>query len=492
MRSFAITAMALIAGCNIIAGYPDYSFTGSSSQGGAGATGAAGGMGGEGAMGAGAGGSGGGGMPCAAANECTSPLICKDGMCEDAGIWSRQISGDADQTGVAVAVGPTGTVALGGNDDGLPLFSMLRPDGSVLVQPAFTSPDALAKTLTGVAYLAQDDRAVLAGEYTGMLTLGGGQLTADGIDVFMSQRDADGLHQGSATFGGPNEQHLFPSKLASVRGGNAFYTHGRFVTAIDFGGTATATGIGTFVARHEGVGNAEWLVPIIGTGLVQAASAVGADSAGGVVVAGINAGDTTIDTTMITEPGYVAKLSATGNVAWAWASDGFIVLDIAAASDNAYFLIGSTDGPSSLNGTALDAPDGRGAMFVAMLDTNGNVEWADVIESSVAPMPRGAAVDADDNLFLVGSFNGTIDLGGGELSSDGDANDVFIASYDAQGNHRYSQRFGDASEDLAEDVAWTGDGFVIVGSFLGGIDFGADEPLTSITGQDMFAAKLDP
>lgn len=102
----------------------------------------------------------------------------------------------------------------------------------------------------------------------------------------------------------------------------------------------------------------------------------------------------------------------------------------------------------------------------------------------------GVAVDASDNAYLVGTVLGSIDFGGGPQKSAGDG-DAFLAKLDANGNHLFSKRFGNAGIDHATAVAASPDGdVVVVGFFSGTVDFGG-LPLTSAGGLDMFVAKLD-
>jgi len=103
-----------------------------------------------------------------------------------------------------------------------------------------------------------------------------------------------------------------------------------------------------------------------------------------------------------------------------------------------------------------------------------------------------SAVAADDkgNVFLAGYFTGTIDLGGGPLTSAG-AEDIFVAKFNANGNHRWSRRFGDASSQKLRGVAFDHRGNVLItGGFMGTIDFGGG-PLTSAGSYDIYLAMFD-
>jgi hypothetical protein len=103
---------------------------------------------------------------------------------------------------------------------------------------------------------------------------------------------------------------------------------------------------------------------------------------------------------------------------------------------------------------------------------------------------RSVAFDAAGNLFATGSFEGSIDFGGGELKSAG-GKDMFVVKLGPAGEHIWSKVFGDKDADqVASSIAVGADGSaVITGNFAGSIDFGGG-PLASAGGKDVFVVKL--
>ncbi len=103
---------------------------------------------------------------------------------------------------------------------------------------------------------------------------------------------------------------------------------------------------------------------------------------------------------------------------------------------------------------------------------------------------RVIASDAAGNVGVGGYFSGTLDLGGGVLTSAG-GTDAFLGKLDASGKHLWSKRYGDGSNQSITAVGIDGAGNIyIAGAVAGTIDFGGGT-LTSVGGFDMFAAKLD-
>ena len=99
------------------------------------------------------------------------------------------------------------------------------------------------------------------------------------------------------------------------------------------------------------------------------------------------------------------------------------------------------------------------------------------------------AVDGSGGVVIVGAFAGTMNLGGGTLTSAG-AQDVFLARFDANGVHQWSQRFGGAGMDVGNAVTVDGAGNItITGQFRGPVSFGGT-PLAGHTIQDIFVANF--
>lgn len=101
----------------------------------------------------------------------------------------------------------------------------------------------------------------------------------------------------------------------------------------------------------------------------------------------------------------------------------------------------------------------------------------------------GVGVDAHGNIYIGGTFSGTINLGGETLVSIGTA-DVYVASFDATGAHRWSSRIGGSGAETLNGLAVTPDGkLVIGGTFYGSFTFGG-ATLSSVNALDSFLATL--
>lgn len=103
---------------------------------------------------------------------------------------------------------------------------------------------------------------------------------------------------------------------------------------------------------------------------------------------------------------------------------------------------------------------------------------------------HGVTTDTQGNIVIVGDFWGNIEFGGAKLASAGDR-DIFLAKFDQDGNHVWSSRYGDTSEQVGAGVGVDTSGAVfIASSFAGTLDFGG-EALVSKGRYNVAIAKLD-
>lgn len=124
--------------------------------------------------------------------------------------------------------------------------------------------------------------------------------------------------------------------------------------------------------------------------------------------------------------------------------------------------------------------------FVVSFAADGSYRWAKRWGSSTKLVGAyGIAVDASNNIYIVGGMTGAIDFGGGFVGSQG----MFVASFDTNGNYRWARGDGGGSGLLAVAVA---DGKVFgIGRFLGSVTFSPTTTLTSAGAEDVVVAAFD-
>jgi hypothetical protein len=121
----------------------------------------------------------------------------------------------------------------------------------------------------------------------------------------------------------------------------------------------------------------------------------------------------------------------------------------------------------------------------------GAVLWARGFGGSGDDEGRSIALDSEGNTLVAGYFAGSVDFGGGPLTSAG-GNDVFVAKYAPDGTHIWSRRFGASGNDSGRAIAVDASNNVYVtGTVTGTVDFGLG-PIVGAGGYDIYVARLSP
>jgi hypothetical protein len=276
---------------------------------------------------------------------------------------------------------------------------------------------------------------IVAGWFSGTADLGGGPMASAGLrDIFVAKYDAAGNHIWSRGFGDIGYDEAW---AVAVDGGGAVLVTGMFNGTIDAGGgnLRSAGRDDIFVAKYDPTGNHVWSRRF---------------------------GDTEED------GGWDIAVDRWGNV----------------------LLTGAMEGTVDFGGGPLTGA-GFADIFVAKYDPAGIHIWSARYGDTETDIGGGVAADGAGNVLVTGHFGGRVDFGGGTLSSEG-SGDIFIAKYTPEGSHIWSYRYGDTSYDAGNDIAVDGMGNVVVtGGFGGTVNFGGG-PLTSAGSGDIFVAKYDP
>jgi hypothetical protein len=148
---------------------------------------------------------------------------------------------------------------------------------------------------------------------------------------------------------------------------------------------------------------------------------------------------------------FITKLDPFGNLVWAkqfagagYKNDVSIAVD---SSGNVY--------TSGWFADTLDVDPGNGIydligssavdIFISKLDSSGNFVWGKEIGGPTAQAASSISVDNDDNVYITGSFYGTVDFDPGSgisnLTPVG-GEDIFVAKFDSNGNINWAKEFG--------------------------------------------------
>ncbi len=346
--------------------------------------------------------------------------------------------------------------------------------------------------------VADNGDVIIAGYFEGSINLGGGWLTsAGGFDIFLAKFDASGAHLWSRSFGSAGAQ--YPGGLDVLSGGYILLV-GHFENTINFGtGSLTSQGsYDVFVAKFYPSGASFWSKRF-GDQAAQFGRGVAQGNGGMTYLVGDFSG--TIDL------GGGPLVSAGGSDIWHAELDGSsashlwsrsygsagnqLANGIACHVHGWNTIVGSVAGSINCGGGVLTSAGGTDVL-VASYDAGGNHRWSRLFGDAQDQSGSDAVIQMGvyPEHVVTGYFQGTINLGGGSLASHG-GNDIFLAKFDSNGVHRWSRSFGGSSDDYGRGVSGKLLGTIaLTGQFQGTCDLGGG-PLTSAGLNDIFVATYN-
>ncbi|MBO2009227.1 hypothetical protein [Hymenobacter negativus] len=309
---------------------------------------------------------------------------------------------------------------------------------------------------------AADGSYTVAGRFQGTLTVGGQSLASwGGDDVLLIQYDAAGQVRWAKQAGGAGRDGA--TAIASDAAGN-LYVAGYFSGSATFDGMALTSvgGDDAFLAKYASSGALLWVRSAGSTG-PDYAGAVAVDGAGAALVAGQYQGTITIGSNVFTSAGpgaaFLAKLDAQGTLLWAQNLDNSLVGGVASTSTGQVYVAGTL------------APTGG---LLAKFNATGTWLWTSAAAGTDAT-GTSVVTDAQGAVYVAGRFRNTLQLGATAAASQGNY-DGFVARFDSVGAVSWANTFGGTEEDQARSVAITGQGNVgITGHFRGSATVGGQE-----------------
>lgn len=170
--------------------------------------------------------------------------------------------------------------------------------------------------------------------------------------------------------------------------------------------------------------------------------------------------------------------SGSGSLEWSVSLRGpsnETLSDVAADAEGNVYVVGYYGGAATLGDESL--PEASSGLYskgiVASFTAEGALRWMRVLEGTGFVHAERVHVTADDRVLVAGTGNHSLDVGGGSLTGDLNA-DIFVAEYASEdGAHRGSRLVGGPNNDRVRylGVDATG-GIVLTGEVSGGSDDG--------------------
>ncbi|HLM76055.1 MAG TPA: hypothetical protein VK459_25290, partial [Polyangiaceae bacterium] len=164
-------------------------------------------------------------------------------------------------------------------------------------------------------------------------------------------------------------------------------------------------------------------------------------------------------------------------------------LSIAIDNSGNVIIAGTIEGTVDFGGGPLTTTP-NGSYFITKRDPTGKHLWSKLFGEPTGIPSVHVATDSKGNVLIGCTSLTTIDFGGGSLGSVG-GTDMYAAKVDGDGNHLWSKMFGSVGPDRLNNLmASPSDTVLVSGEFFGDISFGGPTLKNSDNFVDIFVTEL--
>lgn len=342
-------------------------------------------------------------------------------------------------------------------------------------------------------------------------------ISANGTDAFIQKINAQGQFLWVRSISGNG---LSWANAVVVDEMSNVYTVGFFRDSINLdpnSGIQTVTSNGLddfFVQKLDSNGNFQWGYSIGANGHDRAYD-IAVDALGNLYVCGVYNGLVDFDPGpgIVNHNGsgfFIQKINSNGQLIWVQTYSGIAsgthTSTITVDSKGNVYCAGSFYGTIDFDpdtalmrnrfaGNSL-SPDA----FILKLDTAGSYVWVNTMggtSGSDGARIEGIVVDTNENIFVTGRFEGTVDFNPrtpiNNRTSFASTYDLFIQKVDPIGDEVWTHTFGRWGNDYGNDIALDKNGNIYtIGMANSGFDFDPDTSFFNVPmDEDMFIHKLD-
>jgi len=330
--------------------------------------------------------------------------------------------------------------------------------------------------------------------------------SAGHFDIYVTRQNADGSYGWTRTFGGTDADYAQGVTVDSL---GDIYVTGNFYGSVDFDPTAavdnhtSAGNYDAYITKLYSDGRYGW-TRTIGGSSIDYGMGITVDSFNNIYTTGFFAGSIDFDPTTGVDnrssgagyDAFITKLLPDGSYGWSEIIGGngnnygyAIAID---AADNIYLsgqfsgLVDFDNGP----GLAKHTSNGGFDVFVTKLQADRSHLWTQVFGGATADdYSYGIAVDDLENVYLTGTFVGSVDFDSDAVNSDlhtsNGKTDAYLVKFNADGTYGWARTHGGSENDYGFTVAIDSVGHVLMGGgFAQTVDFDPG------TGNDSHTAKF--
>lgn len=386
-------------------------------------------------------------------------------------IWAKGIGGTGKEYGFDNFVDATGNIYITGNfqntvdfdpNEGVYELTALGTGPDIFVLKLNANGELIwAKSFSGTGYdygksitVDSTGNIYLAGDFQNTVDFdpnaGVTNLTSNGLDdIFLLKLDEDGNLIWVNSYGGSMRDN---GKLLALDDFGDVILAGTFQDSVNFntgGDVSRLTAVAdndVYILKVEPNGTFDWVKQLGGTE-IEDVLALETNAEGAIIIGGYYIGEVDLDPNeselIFSSPdrfaGYVTELNKDGelNVAQTFSSSGYIMVNQLLVTENQDIYVGGFFTNSAGIETPVGVPsfvsEGETDAFLAVYDQNHDFKWSGQISGAAIVTLQGIELGEDDNIYLGGSFSGTIDTDPNLTTTtiSGVGNEIFLTKLDA-------------------------------------------------------------
>ena len=428
--------------------------------------------------------------------------------------WSRGAGGSGDDVGYSIKTDNENNIIIVGTFSNNALFgnnfiNSISIYGGAFVAKLDSSGNFIwARRIVGTHFtsvysVATDlfNNIYVSGSFAESTNIESAALVSNGSsDLFIAKYNENGDFLWAKSYGG----HGIDGATSLICSDSLLFVAGEFRDSVYFDTTQLISSGNSdiFLACLDFEGNYQWIKQAGGL-YYDVSRSISIDNNSDVIIAGhINTSanfgvtDTTVFTYGSADP-FVAKYSPDGNFLWVnsfGGMDGDRGISVIPDIDNNIFLHGHFYGTASFDAITLQST-GVNDYFICKLNPNGDVVWANKIETTIDPYDdfwnHTLESDEQGNVYITGWFRDSLVYNDLTVQSNG-SYDIFVMKIDNDGDLIWcltagnDHSYGDYSRSITRD---NNGNLFITGRFYDTLCFG-DSCVTSNGSADIFIAKI--
>ena len=309
-------------------------------------------------------------------------------------------------------------------------------------------------------------------------------------DLFLIKYNNNGIKQWLTKIGSSGNDFCHTPVIDNNN--HCFYISGTYSSSLTIG-AHTINGLGQldiFLAKFDFNGTCIWLKSAGSISPNDYSGGLGIDSIGNVYWTGSLAINGSVDGVPLFKGTFLSKIDPSGQTLWARIEMTDCEVNRITIENKEIILGGTTKNDTVVFDTLQVAMYYGVHPFICKTDLNGKLIWSYVFGGNGYDVGSQFVVDHSKHIYVTGHFEDSLFVQNDTLTNNG-KRDIFLAKLDSVGNLMWIKQSHATGHAEARDIAISGAGFIYIAGYFGGNAMFDTIVLNSSNVTNAFAARYD-